>query len=245
MAGNRSLQYYIQRMSRIIGWSGYKWLTEERWGQIHENKPWMWYDESAVGTYGGTLELEVDSNPKDFLINGKTITSEWGVGLVTCETDFSFGVFEIEAKLPKGIGLWPAFWMWATDTWPPEVDIFEAYSEKSNYYKWFMKPYRIESCVHIKGNPVTSLNAISPWCWNTAVKPTEQFNNYRLLWTPSTLEFLINGKLVRRVDDKDVLAALAQHKMRVVINNAVDGHYIEECEPETPFVIRNFKYYSL
>ena len=29
-------------------WSGYEWITQERWGQIHPNKSFCWYDPSAV-----------------------------------------------------------------------------------------------------------------------------------------------------------------------------------------------------
>ena len=31
-----------------IRWKGYEWITEERWGQVHPEKPNWWYDESCV-----------------------------------------------------------------------------------------------------------------------------------------------------------------------------------------------------
>ena len=27
-----------------ITFSNYKWITQERWGQYHKEKPWNWYD---------------------------------------------------------------------------------------------------------------------------------------------------------------------------------------------------------
>ena len=43
-------------------------------------------------------------------------------------TGYRYGWFEAKIKLPKGKNLWPAFWMWAWDSWPPEIDIFEGYT---------------------------------------------------------------------------------------------------------------------
>lgn len=42
----------------------------------------------------------------------------------------AFGYYEIKAKIPKGKGHWPAFWLTpSTIGWPPEIDIFEAYGK--------------------------------------------------------------------------------------------------------------------
>lgn len=40
----------------------------------------------------------------------------------------TYGWFEVEARIPRGKGRWPAFWLtFAGRGWPPEIDIFEAY----------------------------------------------------------------------------------------------------------------------
>ena len=49
-----------------INWSGYEWLTQERWGTVHKDKPYCWYDPSAVQiTLKGYLDLKTQYNPKD------------------------------------------------------------------------------------------------------------------------------------------------------------------------------------
>ena len=84
----------------------------------------------------------------------------FGVGLVSCTEKFGYGTFEIEAKLPKGQpNAWPAFWMWSFDSWPPEIDVFEAYSnKKGSYFNWNIdallgKFWRCATNVHLGKNP--------------------------------------------------------------------------------------------
>lgn len=54
----------------------------------------------------------------------------YGVGQITTAQTWSqaYGYFEIEARMPRGKGRWPAFWMtFAGRGWPPEIDVVEAY----------------------------------------------------------------------------------------------------------------------
>ena len=93
-----------------IGWAGYEWITQERWGKWHKSKPWNWYDPKCVHIDNwGYLHLGTHKNPKQF----GDIESPYGVGLISSVDDFGYGHFEIECKLPTGKKLWPAFWMWS------------------------------------------------------------------------------------------------------------------------------------
>lgn len=54
----------------------------------------------------------------------------YATGQITTSHTWSqtYGYFEIEARIPRGQGRWPAFWLtFAGIGWPPEIDIFEAY----------------------------------------------------------------------------------------------------------------------
>ena len=121
---------------KTIDWSGYTWLTKERWGRLHKDKPYCWYDPSAVQIgIDDRLVLKTHYNPKEF--EEYNLRPKIGVGLISCTKEFGPGTFEIEAKLPYGKNLWPAFWLWSWDTWPPEIDIFEGYSKKHPNYSRF------------------------------------------------------------------------------------------------------------
>ena len=60
----------------------------------------------------------------------KLTYDEWRNIIYTYNESFKEYILETgeKAKLPYGDNLWPAFWMWSWDSWPPEIDIFEGYT---------------------------------------------------------------------------------------------------------------------
>ena len=104
-----------------IKWANYSWRTREKWGVYHPNKTYCYYDKTAVDINDkDELILKTQYNPKKF--EKPDIEIPIGVGLVSCKEEFGYGYFELEAKLPTGKNLWPAFWMSPFETWPPDRD---------------------------------------------------------------------------------------------------------------------------
>lgn len=230
-----------------IKWAGYDWLTQERWGQIHPEKPNWWYDPTAIQINSESeIVLKTHYNPKKF----EDVTSPIGAGLISCTEKFGYGVFSIEAKLPKGPYLWPAFWVWSWESWPPEIDILEAYSNsRSSYFNWSWeallgKIWRTETNVHLGDLPNSyNLGAKSGYLGFTS--PTEKFNKYTLDWTPTYVKIYFNDKLVRHIKDLKTLKQLEGKTMNVVINNGIQNSYPELSTSSfatSEFVVRNFRY---
>src|SRR4029453_19238482 len=79
----------------------------------------------------GVLSIVASRTPpalKTVLFNNEYIS-----GILTTQSVFSqkYGYFEIRAKVPVGVGVWPAFWMLADDGgWPPEIDIMEGRGQR-------------------------------------------------------------------------------------------------------------------
>ncbi len=90
------------------------------------NREAQWYaDPAADGPFAVTPEgLAITAAPYPGLPQGLTHRS----GLITSQFLLTqqYGYFEMRARLPRGRGMWPAFWLLPADgAWPPEIDVME------------------------------------------------------------------------------------------------------------------------
>ncbi|MDO9153353.1 MAG: glycoside hydrolase family 16 protein [Paludibacter sp.] len=104
---------------------------------------------------------------------------------------FTYGIFEIKAKLPSGTGTWPALWMLGNNIdlvgWPAcgELDIMEHVGKNPNF---------IHASIH---NP--SGYAATPYSGVIEIeKPFEKFHVYSMEWTKDFVNFYVDGKSVYR-----------------------------------------------
>ena len=234
-----------------INWSHYEWNTRQQWGQIHPDKPNCWYDPDAlyVDNYGH-IHLYTVYEPKPFDELG--LTSKVGVGLISSVHNFRYGTFEIEAKLPRGKGLWPAFWLAPWNKWPPEIDVLEGYSSRScwGYFKWDRRApfsfWDVQTNVHYgeKGN----LRSIGGRSGLLGLKdPSKHFFKYRLEWFPDSIRIFYDEELVREVLDPYVLSQFKDAEMSVIINNSLVGDYdtnglTERNFKSSDFEVKHFRY---
>ena len=235
----------------MIQWQGYDWLTNERWGQVHPDKPVSWYDPSAVSIdEDGYLRLKTKQNPKEFTINDEKVVVPIGIGLLSCTTEFGYGKFEIEAKLPDGPYLWPAFWMWSFESWPPEIDVFEGYTNKrSSYFNFNLELligrfWRVASNIHLGKTP-DNYNLRAKNHWLGFKSPSKKFNKYGVIWQEDKIEIFFNDRCVRRITDEKSLHQFRGHKMNVIINNGIQTEHIDTDKPESEMIVKWFKYSSL
>ena len=238
-------------MSNKIEWSGYEWITHERWGRIHPVKPVAWYDDDAVEIRWSDefkrdqLILKTHKNLRYF--PELDVKSPIGVGLVSCTLPFRYGIFEIEAKLPEGPYLWPAFWTWAFESWPPEIDIFEGYSNRNgSYFNWNINAFlgnfwKVKTNFHLGEMPDNyDLGAeCHYYIWK---RPDKTYNKYKLDWKPNSIDIFFNDKIVRSITDKETLEIFNSTHQNVIINNMVQREVKNIEVPYSEFIINYFKY---
>lgn len=228
-------------------WSNYKWEHGERWGQIHPNNTRQWYDPlSVVVKKDKSLSLLTNYKPKFF--EDLKVMSPIAVGLVNCTTKFGYGTFEIEAKLPTGKRLWPAFWMWSWDNWPPEIDVFEAYTTKKGKYWHFdwTTPFawwNVKTNVHYRFDQANNYSTGGKAGFMGFKNPAKNYIKYSCVWTPLEISFYYGDHCVRTITDRVILDTYKDTKMNVVLNNAVNsGADLDGSHKPSEFNIRSFTY---
>lgn len=153
--------------------------------------------------------------------SGQEITS----GLLSSFGAFAqrYGRFEMRAKLPRGNGLWPAFWLLPEDQgWPPEIDIVELLGRE---------PGKVFSTNHWRaadgGHRQASVAA-------TAADYTQDFHLYTLDWRPGLMRFMVDGTEIGRQT-----AHVPDKPMYLVANLAVaSGGWPGSFDATTPFPAR-------
>lgn len=162
--------------------------------------------------------LIIQAHKEDF--EGSQYTS---ARIVTKEKgDWLYGKFEIRAKLPKGIGTWPAIWMLPTDWeyggWPAsgEIDIMEhvGYAQDTVHGTIHTQAYNHGIGTH-KGQPIFTKNA------------SEEFHTYGIEWTQDTMKWFIDEVQYFEVANENKTFAEWPFDKRfyLILNVAVGGNW--------------------
>jgi beta-glucanase (GH16 family) len=139
------------------GQSKGRWRTNFGYGGVHSRtlvnngELQVYADPLFSGTGTASLKLdpfrivdgklEIVAEPLKDDLRQFTWGRSYSSGLLTTKASFSqtYGLFEIRAKMPKGKGLWPAFWLLPENrAWPPELDVLEILGDNTSklYVSW-------------------------------------------------------------------------------------------------------------
>jgi beta-glucanase (GH16 family) len=101
---------------------------------------------------------------------------------------FLYGYAEARMRLPRGAGMWPAFWLIPkSGAWPPEIDILEWQG---------VDPNVDVMTIHYtgpNGKPAQDVSAV-----NTGAKLWQGYHTYAVDWKPRSVTWYFDGKPLKR-----------------------------------------------
>jgi len=186
------------------------------------NDEWEHYrDNDNHVLQGGILKL-VARAPKG-LAKGEIES-----GMLRSKWTGKYGYFECRMRVPKGRGMWPAFWLNPQDgKWPPEIDVMEIVNNgrdttRNSFHN--VHPGKAD-----KAEDVTT--KLDKWAsYRPGFDYADGFHTFAVEWTPDTVRHFVDGLLVaerrfhwRHDDGSDGGPA------HVLVNLAVGGGW-----PEAP-----------
>ena len=229
---------------RLAAPSGYRLVWADEFSVDGLPDPARWrYDthRNRQGWYNNERQYYAAGRPENSRIeNGHLIIEaraeqldrtrfpDWGrqrytsARLFTKDTQaWTYGFFEIRAKLPCGIGIWPAIWMLPDDgslPWPDggEIDIMEHVGHVRG---------EINQTVHTRAyNHIDNTHRSTKFMVADAC---ETMHRYQLLWTP---EFILAGvdgepRYLFRAAQGDPARWPFDRPMHLLLNIAVGGDW--------------------
>jgi beta-glucanase (GH16 family) len=163
------------------------------------------------------------------------VTRDYTSGRLKTEKLFTqkYGKFEARIRIPKGPGLWPAFWMLGDDIptvgWPAcgEIDIMENIG---------VEPGTVHGTIHGPGysgeHPLGAPYALPSG--NVA----DDFHAFAVEWEPKEIRFYVDGHLYETRTTADLPAGtrwVFDHPFFLILNVAVGGGWPGNPDASTKF----------
>ncbi len=192
-----------------------------------------WTPETGAGGWGNNEVQTYTANPENLRVKDGSLIIQavksngaWTSARIKTQDKrlFTYGLIEFRAKLPTGVGPWPAAWMMGNNIgsvgWPTcgEIDVME----------WRGYPtsdantvgHAIHSLLRHGGNPVEApRSAVS--------NPSTQFHNYGALWTSTSVTFSVDGVDKATLEFPAEDRAAFQNEFFLLFNVAMGGNYVQ------------------
>ncbi|BCJ54335.1 endo-1,3-beta-glucanase [Actinoplanes sp. NBRC 14428] len=146
-------------------------------------------------------------------------TCQYTSGRILTADKFSqtYGRFEASIKIPRGQGIWPAFWMLGGNNWPTtgEIDIMENVG---------FEPNTVHGTVH--GPGYSGGEGIGGG--RTIGAPlSDAFHTYRVDWSPNLIVWYLDGSEYFRVTPSNLGGDrwVFDHNFFMILNVAVGGQW--------------------
>lgn len=194
------------------------------WG----NNELEYYTDRPENLFFQDGKLIIEARKENFA--GKTYTSS--KILTRGKKVFKFGRIDIRAKLPKGRGIWPAFWLLPQHNvhggWPRsgEIDLMELVGHEAN---------KSHGTLHFGPGPGST--QISRSYTLPAGIFNDEFHVFSIEWKQDQIKWFIDGNLFSTVNSADLGAATYpfNEEFFLIFNLAVGGNWPGSPDASTYF----------
>ena len=242
-------------------------FADHQGGQLSEDT-WSFDigDGSSVGLTGwGNNEREYYTKESvlvdgHLVINAKRVcpdsglqcyygAAEWTSGKIHTanKIGFKYGRLEIKAKMPTGVGTWPALWLLGANllegvSWPHcgEIDILENTGAH---------PHQVQGTIH--GDGYFGENGLTQII-QAPQELAQDFHTYSIDWTSDYIEWFFDGVSYNRINRSDLekksLLWPFNQEFYLIMNLAIGGWFAGDVDPalqSAELVIASIKFYSI
>ncbi len=190
-----------------------KWATKFPWGRDRSSVDELqYYADDAFEFANGVLRIKAEERSIE--------RQEYTSGLISTYETFAptYGRFEIRAKVPKGQGLWSAFWLLPTTTESrPEIDVFEILGHETD-------------TVHLTNHWQSGSEARKAKEEYTGPDFAQAFHTFAVEWSPTELIWYVDG-----VERHRSRQGVPTKPMYLLANLAVGGDWPGAPDASTPF----------
>jgi len=193
-----------------------KWNPNDPWGR-ERNLELQAYVKDAFVVTNGILRIQAEKREAFYARKQRAYTS----GMMTTYGKFSqqYGRVEIRCRVPKGKGLWPAFWLLPDPLgWPPEIDVLEILGHE---------PSKIYLTHHFRGDQGKRASSGGSW---KGPDFSADFHEFAVEWSAEKIVWFIDG-----VERFRSVKTIPNTKMYVLVNLAVGGDWPGAPDEKTQF----------
>ena len=188
----------------------------------------MYRDQSEANSYleNGNLVIKGEKDENNYR-SAKVSTSG--------SMNFQYGYFEIRAKLPKGKGIWPAFWTNTIFTQAySEIDVFEMFGSSNNIHSTIHRWWMMDT-----GAGHEQMMNYVPAQRDYTLKNGELFNDayhtFGCEWTEDYIAFYLDGFKYTEIDIAAENMDVFHQPSYVIISMAVGLLDIDPPDENTPW----------
>ena len=183
-----------------------KWNLTDPWGR-ERNHELQAYVTNAFEVKGGILRIRAEKGEAFYGGKPRSFTS----GMMSTYRKFNqqYGRFEIRCRVPKGKGMWPAFWLLPEPQgWPPEIDVMEILGHE---------PKKVYMTQHFQDEQRKHKSDGGSW---TGPDFSADFHEFAVEWSPERVVWYVDGVERFRSEKSN-----PHRKMFMLVNLAVGGNW--------------------